>query len=128
MHYMCILYIYEYSISINIYLHGYTYITETLTLSPANTAIRKGIMGCGGLRTGDTSISGRPGSSKHISKLNRGNQDPHYPGGSLLNMPFLAEIIHSLSTGLETVFASVVINCSLIKMDLLSTHTAQSLY
>lgn len=30
---------------------------------------------------------------------------------------FKSEIIHSLSTGLETVFASVVINCSLIKMD-----------
>lgn len=33
---------------------------------------RKCVMGCGGLLTGDTFISGKPWSSKHISKSNRG--------------------------------------------------------
>lgn len=49
---------------------------------------RKCVMGCGGLLTSDTFISGKPWSSKHISKSNRGKQDPHYPCVSLLNMAF----------------------------------------
>ena len=76
----------------------------------------------------DIFISGWPYSSEHISKLNKDNRDPHYPGMGLLIVSFLSEIIYSPATGLETVLTGVAVNGSLIKMDLLSIHSEQILY
>ena len=46
----------------------------------------------------------------------------------LLIVSFLSEIIYSPATGLEMVLSGVVVNGSLIKIDLLSIHSEQILY
>lgn len=46
----------------------------------------------------------------------------------LLIVSFLSEVIYSPATGLETVLTGVVVNGSLIKIDLLSIHSEQILY